>query len=71
LARHLGTARGTETWLADADIRDVPRPGTRIVRGAPVCTVFASASTAAECYEHLRSRAAAVYGQLRRWREAA
>ena len=49
----------------DADsIADVPRPGTRIARGRPICTVFAKRQDADRCRRALEKRAAAVYRVL-------
>jgi predicted ATP-grasp superfamily ATP-dependent carboligase len=39
---------------------DIPAPGTRVEAGQPVCTVFASGTTIAECAEGLRRRAQAT-----------
>jgi predicted ATP-grasp superfamily ATP-dependent carboligase len=52
----------TDHW-----IRDVPHPGERIPAGRPVCTVFASGATAADCRAALVRRAAWVYAQLADW----
>lgn len=43
----------TRSWLDDETVRDIPQPGERILRGRPVCTVFAIGATAAACYEAL------------------
>ncbi|MEJ7812380.1 MAG: ATP-grasp domain-containing protein, partial [Gemmatimonadaceae bacterium] len=51
----------TERWLADHTVRDVPRPGERIARGRPICTVFATGASAAACHAALARRAARVY----------
>ena len=40
------------------DYGDIPAPGEPLVPGHPVLTVFASASTPAECERRLRERAA-------------
>ena len=60
----IGDTRG---WLDDPTVRDVPCPGERIGRGAPVCTVFARADDAATCYRRLVSRAATIYEVLAQW----
>jgi len=39
----------------------VPRNGTTIAAGRPICTVFADGGTASECYGRLVERAAEVY----------
>jgi predicted ATP-grasp superfamily ATP-dependent carboligase len=58
----------TRAWLADGGVRDVPRAGTTIVAGHPVCTVLASAAESNGCYRALVARAEAVYADLARWR---
>jgi predicted ATP-grasp superfamily ATP-dependent carboligase len=50
-----------------AEIRDVPRPGERILAGRPVCTVFASGSDGAACHAALVQRADRVYRELETW----
>jgi predicted ATP-grasp superfamily ATP-dependent carboligase len=52
----------TRSWLRRR-VRDVPRPGTRVRRGGPVCTLLARARTRAGCEAALRRRA-------REWRTA-
>jgi predicted ATP-grasp superfamily ATP-dependent carboligase len=72
-ARHEVTAVDTRRWLDQRDtagratIRDIPRSGTRISAGLPVCTVFAAAGTVDQCHALLVSRAEAVYAQLAAW----
>jgi predicted ATP-grasp superfamily ATP-dependent carboligase len=51
----------TRAWLEDTSVADIPHPGDRIMRGRPICTVFASGDDADSCYERLISRAAAIY----------
>jgi hypothetical protein len=63
-ARRVERPTDTERWLADPDVRDVPRPGERIGRGRPVCTVFASAPDAVACRAALEGRAAGRYHAL-------
>jgi uncharacterized protein len=60
-ARRDTTAGDTRPWLEDDTVRDIPPPGSRILRGHPICTVFARARDAAECHRGLVARAAAVY----------
>ena len=60
-ARRDTTVGDTRSWLEDDTVRDIPAPGERILRGHPVCTVFARASDAAACHRALVARAAAVY----------
>jgi predicted ATP-grasp superfamily ATP-dependent carboligase len=51
-------------WLADSDVRDVPASGTRVRKGAPICTVFAIAKTVKECFAQLARRAERIYEEL-------
>lgn len=51
----------TRAWLEDTSLADIPRPGERIQRGRPICTVFAGGNDADSCYERLVSRAAAIH----------
>ena len=66
-ARHDVTVGDTRTWsretdaAAARDVRDIPRSGTCIRAGRPICTVLAEASTAAACYAALVARARRVY----------
>jgi len=46
------------------DLRDIPRAGTPVRSGRPVCTVFAAGGDAAECRDELMRRAAEVYAHL-------
>ena len=62
--------RDTRPWLetiAGADIRDVPRPGTEIRAGRPICTVFARAPDAAACRAALVRSAEGVYARIASW----
>lgn len=70
-ARRTVTVGDTRPWLDDASVRDVPRPGERIERGAPVCTVFAEGRDAAACRAALAARAETVYAALAAWERAA
>jgi predicted ATP-grasp superfamily ATP-dependent carboligase len=69
-ARHDVTVGDTRAWSDDTDddappcVRDIPRTGTRIGAGRPICTVFADASTAAACYAALVARAGRVYERI-------
>jgi predicted ATP-grasp superfamily ATP-dependent carboligase len=63
-ARRAMTAGDTRRWLDDPSIADIPWPGERIQPGHPICTVFASARSAAECEIRLRARAESVYAEL-------
>jgi uncharacterized protein len=48
-------------WVRQPWMADIPQAGERIVRGRPICTVFASARTPATCRQVLWKRAAWVY----------
>ena len=63
-AKANATAGDTRRWLQRDDVRDVPWPQTSIGRGEPICTVFATARTFAECRAALAARAAAIYAEL-------
>jgi hypothetical protein len=68
-AREDLTIGDTGAWLAEAreaspGVRDVPREGTRIPAGRPVCTVFATGQDAGQCREALLDRARRVYAAL-------
>lgn len=58
-ARTQLTLGDTRSWLG-RDISDVPRPGTTVPEGAPICTVFATGSTPSACLRALKDRAAAL-----------
>jgi len=51
----------TRSWLADADVRDVPHPGGRIAEGHPICTVLAAGADASACYGALVRSASRIY----------
>jgi predicted ATP-grasp superfamily ATP-dependent carboligase len=70
-ARHAAIAGDTARWLEDDTIRDVPRAGTMVHGGDPVCTVFATAPDAGACYTALVERANDVYRALAAWRRVA
>ena len=63
-ARRAERPTDTERWLADPDVRDVPRPGERVPRGGPVCTTFASGADLESCHAALECRAADIYRAL-------
>jgi predicted ATP-grasp superfamily ATP-dependent carboligase len=63
-ARRDTTMGDTRRWLEDDTVRDIPAPGEHILRGHPICTVFARARDGAACHRALVARAAAVYGAL-------
>jgi predicted ATP-grasp superfamily ATP-dependent carboligase len=69
-ARRDVTIGDTRAWLpgdAAASVRDVPHPGEPVSAGRAVCTVFAAAHNADECYAELVRRAERVYAELARW----
>ena len=50
----------TREWLRDDTVADVPHPRQRISKGAPICTVFATAADSADCRRELMHRARRV-----------
>jgi uncharacterized protein len=60
-AREVVTVRDSHRWLDDPEVADVPHAGERILAGAPVCTVFASAPSGEACLAALRQKAAGIY----------
>jgi uncharacterized protein len=60
-ARRNVTMGDTRSWLERDVLADIPHPGEKISQGRPICTVFARAKDAGECYQLLCKRAAAVY----------
>jgi predicted ATP-grasp superfamily ATP-dependent carboligase len=65
-AREDLVAARTETWLDDPAVRDVPRPGERIMCGHPICSVVATGGGFSDCRGDLVRRAQAVYDRLAR-----
>ncbi len=63
-ARRDVSPRATCRWLADAAMADIPRPGERIARGRPICTVFATERDAESCTRMLVAKAQSVYRAL-------
>ena len=63
-ARRDTTVGDTRRWLEDDSVRDIPAPGEHILRGHPLCTVFAHARDGTGCHRALLARAAAVYRAL-------
>jgi uncharacterized protein len=59
-ARHTIVVPGAARWASPA-VADVPRPGERIGRGHPVCTVLADAADGVRCHRALVAAAAAIY----------
>ena len=60
-ARRDVTLGDTRRWVDHGSFADIPHPGERILRGHPICTVFAKASEAQSCHRLLLKRAASVY----------
>lgn len=60
-------AQRTREWLWSRDVADVPRPGSVIRRGDPICTVFAEAPTPRECHAALVTRARRIYSEVATW----
>jgi predicted ATP-grasp superfamily ATP-dependent carboligase len=54
------TIGDTDAWLDDPDVRDIPRSGSVIPAGAPICSVFARAGDAEGCAAALARTAAVV-----------
>jgi predicted ATP-grasp superfamily ATP-dependent carboligase len=63
-ARGPVTVGDTRPWLDNPDIRDIPNPGSFIGQGSPICTVFATGRTTAECYARLAQRADDIYAAV-------
>jgi uncharacterized protein len=57
----------TASWLADDSVRDIPRAGSRIPAGHPVCTVFASATTTSACRMALEEKATIARTRMTSW----
>jgi predicted ATP-grasp superfamily ATP-dependent carboligase len=55
-----GIAGDTRSWLADETVRDIPKPGERIVAGQPICTVFAEGAGMERCRAQLHARADSI-----------
>jgi len=61
-SRHALTVGTAASRWADAeDVRDIPRPGSPIPSGAPICSVFAEAPTTATCRARLNHAARRIY----------
>jgi predicted ATP-grasp superfamily ATP-dependent carboligase len=50
-------AGNTRPLLEDEAVRDIPKPGERLSKGQPICTVFAEGTHTHECVARLRERA--------------
>ena len=62
-ARRSSIVAATRYW-ASPWIADIPHPGERIMRGRPICTVFAETRAAESCRRLLLRRAAVIYRTL-------
>lgn len=60
-ARREVTPGSSRRRLHGPAMADIPRPGERIGRGRPICTVFAAGRDSASCLRALAARANAVY----------
>ncbi len=56
----------TDGWLAERDVADIPASGSRVPAGAPLCSAFGTAPTAATCLERLEARATRLVAACRR-----
>ncbi|HEY8196358.1 MAG TPA: ATP-grasp domain-containing protein [Gemmatimonadales bacterium] len=54
----------TQAWIDHGSFADIPRPGERIRRGHPICTVFARGRNPESCLRLLQRRAASVYRRV-------
>ena len=63
-ARRTVTLPNTSAWLERDDVRDIPHPGERIMRGSPICTIFARGGTVAACRAALVRRARKLYDEI-------
>jgi predicted ATP-grasp superfamily ATP-dependent carboligase len=57
-------AGDTRSWLSDASVRDIPRPGEPLAKGQPICTVFAEGPDHDACLARLERRARSIVNQL-------
>jgi predicted ATP-grasp superfamily ATP-dependent carboligase len=64
-ARRDSLVGNSRAWLRRRWVADVPRPGEYILRGRPICTVFARGRTPAECRARLVRRARMIYRTMR------
>jgi uncharacterized protein len=61
-SRHaLTVGEAASGWVDGEDVRDIPRPGSPIPAGAPICSVFAAAPTTAACRARLIQAARRIY----------
>jgi predicted ATP-grasp superfamily ATP-dependent carboligase len=59
-ARENAVAGDTRAWLGDETVRDIPKPGERLMKGQPICTVFAEAADIDACIARLTARAESI-----------
>jgi predicted ATP-grasp superfamily ATP-dependent carboligase len=50
----------TREWLADVNVRDVPKPDEHIAAGQPICTLLAEDDDAERCLVRLANRAVSI-----------
>lgn len=62
--RRAPATRGEGGRWPESALADVPHPGERIVRGRPVCSLYAAGSSAQDCLTGLRALAAEVERHL-------
>ncbi len=55
------TMGDTGPWLDRPALADIPRPGERIARGRPICTVLAEGASGQACHRRLLSEAGRIY----------
>lgn len=66
-SRHaLMVGRAASQWVASENVRDIPRPGSPVPPGAPICSVFAEAPTTAACRARLIQAARRIYETVAR-----
>jgi predicted ATP-grasp superfamily ATP-dependent carboligase len=63
-ARRDVTPPAASRWLGDPGMADIPAPGEPILRGRPICTVFAAGADARSCMRALLAKAGSVYRSL-------
>lgn len=68
-ARESGVVEPNSIWDREA-VADIPHVGERISSGKPICTVFAKASSGADCRDALAAQAAAVYRATTKLRQS-
>jgi uncharacterized protein len=59
-ARENAVVGDTRAWLGNETVRDIPKPGERLTKGQPICTVFAEGPDIDACIARLKARAQSV-----------